>query len=205
MKKYLAIAFTIIVACCNAQTVVPLFGEGYKSIDGAYHKDTYNDLDAFTGTWEYTTGRTKLVVTIRKATKYHNELATMYEDLLYGEYKYIEKGVEKINTLPIFDTKAGVYDHNIWGNGIITAEDLPLCKGCPPGQTRVVLNFSDPGRIDIEGFSGAVVLRRVDEGTEQKIELVLHNNAEVPFVNGAPQKFTSFTVPFGTYILKRTD
>lgn len=69
--------------------------------EGFYFKDINNDFNSFEGTWEYTSGNTSLTISFRKRINVHqqSEISNYHLDALVGEYKYIENGIEKVNTL----------------------------------------------------------------------------------------------------------
>ena len=102
MKKINFIVLMLFVISCKAQIPIKSIYDD-TDINGAYYKDTNNDFDKFVGTWKYTNGITSLTITLQKKAQYHKFHSNgdnYYLDVMVGEYKYIENGVEKINTLP---------------------------------------------------------------------------------------------------------
>jgi hypothetical protein len=87
---------------CKAQSpILPLLsGDSGNIVQGAYYKDLDNVFDKFVGSWKYTNGSTSLIITFKKKTIFYNIYDDYYEDILVGEYKYIENGIEIVNTLP---------------------------------------------------------------------------------------------------------
>ena len=185
-----------------AQTPVKSLYEDPTDIWGAYYKDTYNDLDRYVGTWKYINGSTSLTITLQKRTMQHYEddYNNYYEDLLIGEYKYIENGVEKINTLPQLSANLpSSYSYNIVGN-IIIGPQSQYCHGCGPMDRKVLLGFIDPNR-DIMGFEPEMIFQRADAGSVQKLKLNFRTISGRITIEGQTPAFTSYTVPFGEYLL----
>lgn len=96
MKHIIIFLSVSLVLNCKAQS--PIISYNSSNIPkNAYCKDLNNDLDKFTGTWKYENGNTELVITIVKNEQI--DLDSYYTDELAGNYKYIENGVEIVNTL----------------------------------------------------------------------------------------------------------
>lgn len=134
----------------NGQTpIIPIFqGDGSSGqVENAYYKDTYNDYDRFEGTWRYANnGDTLEIVLKKKEMQYIKSLPKNYfEDILIGEYRYVENGIEKLNTLDNLNINFNdPYNYNIVG-GIIRKYDPSLpsgyCAGCEPGDVKVLLDY----------------------------------------------------------------
>ena len=194
MKKLYHI---IILLCClglQAQVINPLY-RGFTGDNNYYYKDVDNDLNPYVGTWTYTNGTTLLTITLQKKIKQHivDEHDDYYEDFLIGEYRYVENGVEKINTLNRLTQDLPPYDYNLVGNRLVT--NLP-------GNRKVFLGFVDPDR-DIVGMDSSMLLARADEGGVQKINLKFRATDGYLLINGQQPEFTSYTVPFGEYVLTK--
>jgi len=199
---YLIVAAILLFTNCKAQTPVKSLSTDSKDIWGAYYKDTYNDLDRYVGTWKYTNGLTSLTITLQKKTMQHYEddYDSYYEDVLIGEYKYIENGVEKVNTLPLLvGNSTNTYKHNISGN-ILVGPQSQYCLGCGAMDRKVVVGFMDPNR-DIMGFEPEMIFQRADAGSVQKLKLNFRTTSGQITIEGQTPAFTSYTVPFGEYLL----
>lgn len=190
-----------------AQTqILPLFKPTDRYVTGAYYKDTFNDFDNFTGTWKHTNGATSLTVKLQKVEQYYSATSDRYFDYVIGGYQYIENGVEKINTLhQLTDSNFSLYSYSILGNILNTAADNPACNICDPFQRRLILQFEDPTRAIITGLYGEIILRRVDSGGQQKIEMRLRQVGNITYIEGNPPQFESFNVPWGSYTLIKID
>lgn len=119
MKKVYFILTFFTGSILNAQTpIIDISQSRLGQPDGYYMKDINNLLNPFEGTYVYTNGTTSFkIVLVKKVQQYNGRY---YEDLIIGEYQYIENGIEKANTLNQINT---VYNdqrsHNIDGNLIV--------------------------------------------------------------------------------------
>lgn len=205
MKNILAILTLLILTfSCKAQNIIkPIYDqEGYGS-DNIYYKDIDNDYNCFEGTWLYSNGNTSLKVTLQKKIMKHvqSQFFNYYTDAIIGEYKYIEDGIEKINTLPsLSQDYEDPFEYNISG-GYISKIGDPRCSNCGPDDIKVSCSFGDPER-DILGMEAQFIMRHYTENSIEKIAVtfigggMLANNP-----NGGPQEFTSYNLPFGEYTL----
>jgi len=165
------IALFIATGKVYSQAVLPLY-KNSRDTQGAYYKDTYNDLDKLLGTWQYSNGTTTLILILQKRTMqpFSDGFKEYTEDVIVGEYKYVENGVEKINTLNLISQNyTDPYDHNIVGN-IIVGPNSQYCLNCGPNDRKILLGFSDPTR-EIFGFEPEMIFQRADEGGVQKLKL----------------------------------
>ena len=191
---------------CKAQiTTLPLYSsEDYEDGVDIYYKDTFNDFDNYTGTWEYVNGTTSLRIVFEKKLLYHDAFDNNYRDLLIGEYRYIENGVEKINTLPLLtNPPLDLIEHTIVGSSIIGNDNFPICSDCSNGQKRVVLSFEDPLRNNVEGLFGNLIVRRVGAGSVQQIKIELRQRGNILVIDNIPPLYSSFNVPWGEYTLTK--
>jgi len=142
MKNLITILLIIVCFNCKAQSpVLPLDDMGAYDQTNAYYKDLDNELDDFVGTWLYTDGDTSLKIILKKEEMHFN--GRYYEDLIVGEYQYIEDGVEKINTLTDLNTVQG-FEHEINGNNIYKDCIFLPVSDCIEGETRLGVILSDP-------------------------------------------------------------
>jgi len=201
MRQLFLIIF-LISFVSKAQTIKSLYDDEYGAINGAYYKDTYNDFNNYTGTWKYTNGTTSLTITLqKKAMKVRNYgQNTIYEDVLVGGYKYIENGVEKINTLAQLSTDLpNVYSYNIVGK-VIIGPNSQYCLNCGPNDRKILLTFNDPNRY-IEGYDPEMIFQRADSRGVQKLKLKFRSIGSMLVEQGVTPPYTSYTVPFGEYLL----
>src|SRR5690554_6657724 len=165
MKKILII-ITILINLYNYSQSPILSLEqdlGWKNnIAGAYYKDLDNVLDTFEGTWLYTNGTTSLKIVLVKKSVFFE--GSYYEDLMVGEYQYIENGTEKINTLSNLNQNLG-YSHKITGNDIHRDCDYLPVVDCTDGEARLVLGLIDPNP-DKSHWATMTVHKRTINGQE---------------------------------------
>jgi hypothetical protein len=165
---------------------------------GAYFKDTFNELDKFEGTWQYTHGTDTLTIVLQKNTHIYN--GEYYFDFLIGEYHYVSNGIEVVNTLPLLNDPANVNGDNsdIQGGLIISNDMYPICNDCSPNERRFKLYFSDPER---NYLSLSLVLRYLPQsfGTPEKMTATLIDNDSVMLPDeNSP---TVPRVPYGEYLM----
>ena len=132
----------MLTSALHAQSpVIDLLDWEGEVIPGFYHKDVHNKLNPFAGTWLYTNGNTSLkIVLVKKVMVYDGEF---YEDLLIGEYRYVENGVEKFNSLADLNAPLTyMTDHKIYGNHIPRGGLTPFDEEIS-GETRFKLIFED--------------------------------------------------------------
>jgi len=199
--KQLFLIFVFICLGSNAQTIVPMY-QAERNHSEVYYKDTFNDLDKLIGTWKFTTGSTSLTITLQKKVQQtvYNQDGTYYErDFIVGGYKYIENGVEKINTLPQLAISSDVYEYYIVGS-VIAGPDSVYCLDCGPNDRIIILGFVDPARF-IEGYEPQMLFKRADSGGIQKLELDFRTISGGYEEEGVTPEYTEYSVPFGKYIL----
>ena len=206
MKKifYLFVITFSTLNCKTQNQVISLSSpEARSSKIGAYYKDVENELLPFLGSWKFTNGNTTFQMTLVKKTFYFDTTFNIYEDLAIGEYLYIENGVVKTNTLNSLSNETiDPYDRNIVGNIIMQKDTRPACDDCGNNEKRLNLRFDDPTR-NVNGLGGEIELRRVDENGVEKLKMILTETGNILLEDGMVPEFTSFNLPFGTYILTR--
>lgn len=175
MKKFLYIFSIFFTTFCFSQNpIINILNENGSAKTNAYYKDVDNILNPFTGTYIYTNGNNQLKIQLIKMTLQFN--GRYYEDLLIGEYQYIENGVEIINTLGnINENYINQHKHNIVGNIIIDNPNFRMwkCPTCDINEKRVMITISD----DLSKRFGYLILRKVVEvdSSGQTVE-TLHAN-----------------------------
>ena len=196
MKNIFLTLIAIITISCKAQTV-PLNTHYDDTNIGAYFKDTFNEMNKFEGTWEYSNGTDTLKIIIKKKTHYFD--GEYYQDLLIGEYQFINNGQEIVNTIPnnSFDW-SNIDERNIGGWRFITNNEVLLCSNCSQNEKRIKLFFSDPER---NYLSLSLVLRYLPQsiGEPEKMTATLISNSGVvlPDANSP----TEARVPYGEYLM----
>jgi len=214
MKKILIIII-LSLSFINGEAqppIEPIYSNfDYAGTEGAYYKDTHNDYDRFVGTWQHTNGNTSLTITlVKKEMQYiDNSSSTMagpsyFEDILVGEYRYVENGVEKVNTLPNLQISySDPYEYNLSG-GIIEkynpSAPASYCLGCNAGEVKVALNFSEPN-VNIKGSSMFYYFRHFKENGIEKLELTMFNHGMMTYEVGSVSINNTYSIPEQDYIL----
>ncbi|MDX1318361.1 DUF6705 family protein [Bizionia paragorgiae] len=203
MKNIILIVLMIVTFTCKAQSpIVDIADRQIDLVDGVYLKDVNNELDKFIGTWLYTNGNTSLIVKFQKKTQVYS--GKYYRDILVGEYRYIENGIEKINTLPNFDNQdnlESLYEHSLISSLIILKREFPGCSNCNDNEKRVKVSFSDPSPnlSHLDGMS--MGLRYMSElGVPDKMQIDFAKKGTSLIPVGAAQEPN---LPFGRYVLTK--
>ncbi len=198
MKKILIIALTITTVNGMAQQIVPLFGDAdiYISNSGHYYKDVDNDFDKFVGTWKWIDNSNSWTVVLKKILQIDDGDGYTY-DALYGEYQYIENGIEKVNTLAnINDSNIHPLSHKISNPLIIANHHLPQCLDCEVNERRISITIEHPNFSQI---TGELIMRYRNEGGVEKIYLnILDGQGKFTLNEGDP---TNIDIPLGEYVL----
>ena len=125
-----------------------------------------------------------------------------YEDIIIGEYQYIENGIEKLNTLS--NLSVNYFDqflkHNIAGNSIIGNINNRQwkCPQCNPNEKRLRLIIRD----GISGRSADFLMRRTVINGQQVMQVMIQHISSDPIVVGsnAPAQ-PEFSLPKGEFIM----
>lgn len=184
-------------------------GDTYGTIDGVYYKDVTNFLNQYLGTWLYSNGTTSLKLMFTKKenvlTTYGNK--TFYEDYLVGEYRYIENGLEKVNTLYNLNNNHGneMYNYNLVSVSCLWFPSIyPQCNECNANEKRLELSLTDPSFLNIKGLTNSFILRAFTEGGVQKLKVWFINETMSGLTfdeNNNYIPFNGYNLPFGEYTL----
>lgn len=120
--------------------------------------------------------------------------ANFYEDLLVGEFKYIEDGIVIADYLDGMNSGNLSRDMNIRGNSIIYRGWFPMCDECPNNELRVSLHFTDPERP----FRATLVLRHGVQWWNQQVYITAQLFISGTYVTDTPLELS---IPEGTYTL----
>lgn len=183
----------------------------YGEVNGAYYKDVTGLRNRFVGTWMYADGNTSLTVVIQKRDNLlrETEYKSYHEDILVGEYRYIENGVEKINTLSNININYGSdffqnLKHNLFGDMYLRHSiSRPRCNECQPNEKRMVFSYTEPN-YDAKGVAdNDFVVRQFVENGVDKIKVWFYGTNPIARhdANGNPIMPAPYKVPFGEYIL----
>ncbi len=193
MKQLLNILLIFTIFSCKAQSII-------KSLDGdgscppydidCYEKDVNNEFEKFEGTWLYLNGATQITFQLKKEIRYQAFPNSNYEDLLVGEYKYIENGVEIANTLSDFDNSLiSGYGHKISGGVFMHRLPSHCIDNSDVAEIKVMLFIKHPTQ---EYTEGRVILRYLNDNGIEKLQACIYDNttlgnipnARIPIPNG---------------------
>lgn len=208
MKNIITLIAVFWLSVLSSQIIKPLAnGMEYGYIQGAYYKDINNDFEAFTGIWRYENNGAILEIKLQKMLNvFDPDFCMCYTDYMVGGYKYTVSGVEKINTISLLATPFDdPYEYSLAGHNINTADCYPICEDCLPLEKRVLLIFNDPLRTQVDGLDGQLVLRRIISGGSPKLEAWLIKEGNISYEEGTTPPYTSFTVPWGKYVLTKVE
>ncbi|AZQ42932.1 DUF6705 family protein [Nonlabens ponticola] len=135
--------FTFSMVECYSQTTEPLSEDNFYNIgvSGNYYKDLDNEMDYFLGTWIHDDGDNQFTLFIKKEERV--PFNGSFKDMLVGEYRFVQNGIEKVNSLNLLDTRSG-RAHLIHGNSIVYNCWYLNAKNCRDGEPRFVLRIDIP-------------------------------------------------------------
>ena len=187
------IPLLIFTISCKAQSpVFALEDQNGNEVEGAYYKDSNNSLDPFIGTYIFTHGTTSLKIILQKRTMVYS--GYLYEDLLVGEYQYIENGVEKVNTLSNISSPStnemSISANYIYSNGSY------WCRDCAPNEKGVMGSFVEHSTKNF----AQLLIRRLEVSGQPaiKINIWWHSKTYNPDTQPVPE---NANFPSGDYIL----
>lgn len=196
--KHLKIILLILISISsNAQTpIVNILDKNGTRVGGAYYKDINNLLNPFQGTYLYTNGNTSFKITLVKIVQQYN--GRYYEDLIIGEYEYIENGVPKVNTLAQLTT---VYNnqnmHSISGSSVINNNNRGWkCPLCADGETRLRTSIKDAAT----NRYALLFMRKIIVGSQQALSIKISQVTTASYVIGTTPPL-QFSLPFGEFTL----
>ena len=208
MKILYKILIFIIASNVNAQSpIIPLYNGDFKDTENAYYKDTNHVHDLYVGEWLYTNGSDSLLIKLRERPMQNvsGSFANYYIDQLIGEYRYVENGVEKINTINNFPIEHnGITNYNLFATGLMHKKVFPKCNECAEGEKRLVLTIQEPALSHLSGLRDKFIMRHYVENGVEKIKLIFPYYGGNIVINDNTQQLSDidrFTVPYGTYIL----
>lgn len=189
----------LISVACKAQSVIIPLGGSQDIVHSPdyYEKDVNNEFGKFTGTWTYANGDTELTFKLKKEEHYLSP-SNYYTDMLVGEYKYVENGLQKVNTLSDFDsTTLSGYDHRISGGIFVHRLPDSCIDNSDPTEIKIELFIVSPDDDDIEG---RLILRYVNDNGIEKIQVCVYD-----YTTLADDVNARIEVPDGYYEMVKQD
>lgn len=197
MKSLILTTLLLITINCKAQSpIIDIIDLDGTRQTNAYYKDVNNLLNPYAGTYVYTNGNTIFkIVFVKKVLQYNTQY---YEDLIIGEYQYIENGVEKANTLSnINTTYLNQRTHKIDGNFLVGKNHRAWkCPECSITELRLKTTIQDV----VSGRFADLIIRRTTEGGQEvmKINITNISGGVYTIVEGPPP---AFALPIGEFTL----
>ena len=182
MKRILLITICLLYISCKAQTIMqeePLENRTTRDT-GVYYKDFGNLLNQFEGTYLYTNGTTSFKIVLQKKVM-SNVNNIYYEDILIGGYRYIENGIEKINTLDALNqTYSNGWSYSINGNNIM--EGKMRCPSCDNNEKWIAARIKD----NVGHHVNELFIRKTTVGSQDAIKIFIYHAFEGTAEEGAP-------------------
>ena len=196
MKKILIVLIVLTSLSCKSQ-IIPQNNAYVDIPEGAYIKDTQNFLDNFVGTWQYQNGNEQFTIKLYK--ELHHQFTSWYEDILYGEYQYIDaNGTNIINTIPNLNINySSKLYHQIAGATSLARLLYHPCPECSIGEYRIKCFFSDPDR---EYQNLAIVLRSI---SPTQISVKVFREEKSTFFNNDFDAPDDLRIPAANYIMNK--
>ena len=194
VKTCLLFSAHLFITNCSSQVyALQEFASPIGKPQNSYLKDVMNDFNRYEGEWKYQSGLTVLTLKFRKISNRYNENRKIYEDLLIGDYQYVENGNLIIDQLENLNLSIDPYHHTLNGASFIYNSQFPPCTDCGPYDRRIKLNFRDPERPQVYAY---LVMRYTNVGGIEKIEAILYQ--DIAFVLDETSPGTT-RVPMGEY------
>ena len=196
MKKIFYLTLLTSLSIFSQNPIVDITDSELGLPGGYYVKDINNQLDVFEGTYLYTKGNTSFkIILVKKVQQYNGRY---YEDLIIGEYQYIENGTEVVNTLNEINT---VYNnqrvHNIDGNHIVHNNfRLFRCPECAVGEKRLSGSIKDASTNRYADFC----IRRIAENGQEVMKIKI-GFVERTFQTADEPTPPEFSLPLGEITL----
>lgn len=211
MKKtiFTFLLFISFINCKAQNPIIPRFNNGgtFGDVPGAYYKDIDNYLNQFVGTWIFTNGTTSLEIKFIKKEMIQktmlNSNSIYYADYLFGEFRYVENGIEKANTLDALNNSfLTPYEYSLYSITKMFKNSFPKCDECTESNKRLLMLFKEPANDD-SMLSAKLTVRRADEGGVEKIKIqfAMESVASGFREDGSVSVARSHTIPYGEYTL----
>lgn len=211
IKQILLALITITYINCTAQTpILPLHGNPeFGEMENAYYKDLEGFHNQYVGTWLYTNGNTslKLVFQNKPMVFINGMFSNYYTDFLVGEYRYVENGIEKINTLSNFNTNhADVGNYNLYSVSRMRPNAKPKCTECAVNEYRLNLFLNEPSIRNIDGLDNDFIIRRFFENGMEKLKVWFVKTDNGVYSDKNTEQlinFNGYALSFGEYVLTK--
>jgi len=161
-----------------------------EQTENVYYKDINNFFDGFTGVWKAERSNKILIIDLKKIVKIPNDIP-YYADYMVGEYKYLENGIEKINTLNNTD----IFKRGISGGYLVKHDQKPPCSNCKPEKRRLLLTFSDR----VRNIHGSIILQVVTINGKQALKGLIYNVGGMSYHEDNKPQYFDITAATGLW------
>jgi hypothetical protein len=201
MKNICVLLIILTSVLFKSQSVIVDIEEAGLGLPSDYYrKDINNLLNAFHGTYVYSNGNNTFKIVLNKMIKQADGFH--FDDMIIGEYQYIENGVEKINTLSnlnvVYNNQS--INHVITGSSLLWNNSrLWKCPQCNPNEKRLRANIEDK----ISGRNADFLMRRTAVNGQEVLQVKIYNiSSEVINVDD-PSTFNEppFALPKGEFTM----
>ena len=162
----------------------------------AYLKDLDGDYDRFIGNWLWTNNNDTLMLSFQKIEMSIRPTMRYYSDYLIGEYRYVENGVEIVNTLPVNYDESPL-NNNYMSIGITTRNHPDICPECNLNPRYILGYIDDPNQPDLD--SKMFMVYFVENGVE-KIKIKVYKSIGITLTED-PNPTGQIAIPRGIYTL----
>jgi hypothetical protein len=166
--KYIFTTIVTLLSLSCASQIINIKDKDGTRIDGAYYKDTDNELDQFVGTYQLigNNGLDEMTIVFKKFSNYYN--TKYYQDILVGEIKFKKDGILYFDNLDKINANYQYkHKHDIAGNSLMTNLLRPVCNDCWPNQFRADLIFFGNNN----NCGGNVILQKIIDNGQEKMKV----------------------------------
>lgn len=202
MKNIYLILIVLLSNTIKSQTIINITDSEMGLPNGYYAKDLDNLLDPFQGTYIYNNGNTSFKIVLTKMIM--QPVGSHFEDMIIGEYQYIENGIEKINTLSNLNVNYPnqFLKHNIASKYIIKNINSRLwkCPQCNSNEKRLAADLEDK----ISGRSADFLMRRTIINGQEVMQVMIQHISSDPIVVGSSVPAQpEFSLPTDEFIMTK--
>jgi hypothetical protein len=131
-------------------------------------------------------------------TTYTSDKGQYFEDIIIGEYQYVENGIEKANTLSDLNQNfSRQRKHKLNGNRFINKNNRAwVCNDCSELEKRLKLIINDV----ISGRFGDFIIRRKTENNQEVIKVLATHFSGKILIGDEPEQI-NFALPEGEFTM----
>lgn len=198
MKNTIFLLIVLVSNIIKSQsTIIDITASEAGLPDGYYLKDTNNILNQFEGTYVYSLNNI-FKISLKKIV--NQPVNSHFEDMIIGEYQYIENSIEKINTLSSLNTNYSdqFLKHSIASMYILENKNSWLwkCPECNSNEKRLVLRIRDR----LTNRFANLLIRKTIENRQQVLKVKINSVSAAIWEEGTPEP-PAFALPTGEFTM----